>query len=611
MELVNENTRLDFMWLKERGVRQNNGAQDYESFKYYGVKYKLYDCVYMCNGGRGEPYIGKLTKIWECPDKKKKVEVHWFFHPKQIPRWLGETKTLENEILIATGKGLGLANINPLEAIDGLCKVVCISKDNRNPQPSDEQLKAADFVFYRTVNVQTSAISDNIGDKVGGLEIKYVFNREKTEKVSPFHESISDTKEMSTKKSMVDSKSKHEDKSPADVNNLIASGTSDTTEDLKKCKISAKETSEDLEGQILKKKGDQNLKTTVDSKSKHEDKSTADVNNLNASGTFGTMVDRKKRKILEKETSDYREGNKIKKTRDGGSFKVPDSKMGNNVNVRDSVAISKGKSTSGIASDIIRNNKNNTYNKEGKEGQSGENNRELSMTKLLKVSTLSTNKVNKNAYRYHEFVVSPKPKAEKHCWFTRAHWEDRLKSAYNQGTAILLHNVNPDYNSGDIEDIIWHAFKVNCDAEIHCDAKILQRSSVSSPHHAQALIVLKTKEDGQRVLTKLDEECLMLSDGKNSFMPLVGTPCPAISTGKNSSFYGNLAGKARFRNQREDEAVSTSHFSQPNTIEYDMAMEWRLLQLQSVKCWEKLHELQGLELESLKKGLKENVHEDS
>ncbi|KAJ0786495.1 hypothetical protein HanOQP8_Chr02g0071911 [Helianthus annuus] len=313
------------------------------------------------------------------------------------------------------------------EAIDGLCKVVCISKDNRNPQPSDEQLKAADFVFYRTVNVQTSAISDNIGDKVGGLEIKYVFNREKTEKTSPFHESFSDTKDMSTKKSMVYSKSKHEDKSPADVNNL------------------------------------------------------------NASGTFGTMEDRKKRKILEKETSDDREGNKIKKTKDGGSFKVPDSKMGNNINVRESVAISKGKSTSGIASDIIRNNKNNTYNKEGKEGQSGENNRELSMTKSLKVSTLSTNKVNKNAYRYQEFVVSPKPKAEKHCWFTRAHWEDRLKSAYNQGTAILLHNLNPDYNSGDIEDIIWHAFKVNCDAEIHGDAKILQRSSVSSPHHGMFL----------------------------------------------------------------------------------------------------------------------------
>ncbi|KAJ0786496.1 hypothetical protein HanOQP8_Chr02g0071921 [Helianthus annuus] len=73
--------------------------------------------------------------------------------------------------------------------------------------------------------------------------------------------------------------------------------------------------------------------------------------------------------------------------------------------------------------------------------------------------------------------------------------------------------------------------------------------------------------------------------------PLVGTPCPSISTGKNSSFSGNLVGKARFRNQREDDAVSTSHFSQPNTIEYDMAMEWRLLQLQSVKCWEKLHEV--------------------
>lgn len=38
-------------------------------------------------------------------------------------------------------------------------------------------------------------------------------------------------------------------------------------------------------------------------------------------------------------------------------------------------------------------------------------------------------------------------------------------------------------------------------------------------------------------------------------------------------------------------AVSTSHFSQLNTAEYDMAMEWRVLQEKSDMWWKKLHEV--------------------
>nr|GFB78405.1 protein anti-silencing 1 [Tanacetum cinerariifolium] len=43
--------------------------------------------------------------------------------------------------------------VEPVESIAGPCNVVCVSKDCRNPQPSDEELKAADFVFYRTFSV--------------------------------------------------------------------------------------------------------------------------------------------------------------------------------------------------------------------------------------------------------------------------------------------------------------------------------------------------------------------------------------------------------------------------------------------------------------------------
>ncbi|GKB85391.1 hypothetical protein Tco_0957663 [Tanacetum coccineum] len=160
--------------------------------------------------------------------------------------------------------------------------------------------------------------------------------------------------------------------------------------------------------------------------------------------------------------------------------------------------------------------------------------------------------------------------------------------------AILLHNVDPDYTSSEIEDIVWHTFNEKC------AAKIVQRTALSSPHYGQAIILLNKKEAAQKILVKLDKECLMLSNGR----PLVATSCPPISTKKNSRFFGHLTlDKIKLQNQRDvedaEDAVSTSHFSQPNTIVYDMAMDWVLLQSRSKKWWDKMHKVQGLDLKNL------------
>ncbi|KAA3489971.1 Protein winged eye [Gossypium australe] len=48
----------------------------------------------------------------------------------------------------------------------------------------------------------------------------------------------------------------------------------------------------------------------------------------------------------------------------------------------------------------------------------------------------------------------------------------------------------------------------------------------------------------------------------------------------------------KLKSQREmKEAVSTSHSSQPNTVEYDMAMEWFLMTERSNQFWKKLYEV--------------------
>lgn len=57
------------------------------------------------------------------------------------------------------------------EAVAGKCNVVCISEDIRNPQPSEEQLKRADFVFNRFFDVGHRKILDKIDDdKIAGID---------------------------------------------------------------------------------------------------------------------------------------------------------------------------------------------------------------------------------------------------------------------------------------------------------------------------------------------------------------------------------------------------------------------------------------------------------
>ncbi|KAF6144484.1 hypothetical protein GIB67_025894 [Kingdonia uniflora] len=169
--------KYEFEWGKKRSVGgKNKVAQFYNSFTYDGIEYSLYDSVFLYKDGEPEPYIGKLVKIWE-QEHKRKVKVLWFFRPIDIEDWLGDHETLKNELFLASGDGIGLANINPLEAIAGKCNVVCTLKDKRNPQPSAKDIENADYIFYRTFDVLNHTISDTIDGNIAGIEVKFLFNK--------------------------------------------------------------------------------------------------------------------------------------------------------------------------------------------------------------------------------------------------------------------------------------------------------------------------------------------------------------------------------------------------------------------------------------------------
>nr|GFC86353.1 protein anti-silencing 1-like [Tanacetum cinerariifolium] len=225
------------------------------------------------------------------------------------------------------------------------------------------------------------------------------------------------------------------------------------------------------------------------------------------------------------------EGKIIKKSNNDGSKKLPDNKkLGNSDSGKDLVAnstLAKGKAKSRLALDSIANNKESNkeqsseerfgskffiaqkksksrlaldFTKESKE-QTHENKRRLTMNKSFKAPAWLTDRDKKSAYQ--EFVCGRKPNDvndDKSNWFRQLPWDERLKNAYDQGKAIMLHNVDPDYTSSEIEDIVWHTFNEKC------TAKILQCTALSSPHYGQAIILLNKKEAAQKILVKLDEE---------------------------------------------------------------------------------------------------------
>ncbi|WJX09983.1 hypothetical protein P8452_00758 [Trifolium repens] len=171
---------LEFKWGKMRGKGgKKKDTQFYESFTFDGEDYSLYDTVYLQNGTQSQPHIGKIIKIWETPTRVKlrKIKVQWFFRPREISKFLNGIQIYYNELFFACGDGTGLTNINPLESIAGKCNVVCISKDARNPQPSDETVRNAEFVFYRYFDVGQRKIVEEVDDKSVGIEVQNLFNK--------------------------------------------------------------------------------------------------------------------------------------------------------------------------------------------------------------------------------------------------------------------------------------------------------------------------------------------------------------------------------------------------------------------------------------------------
>ncbi|CAN1346848.1 Protein ANTI-SILENCING 1 [Linum perenne] len=207
---VDEQGTIEIRWTSERRLGgKNRDLSFYESFIYDGEEYKLYDSVYVYTNDDDEPEIGKLVKAWETSNGEKKVRILWFFRPRDITNYLKGETLFKNELFLGAGQGKGLVNNNHLEVIAGKCNVICISRDKRNPQPSEEQISNADFVFSRAFDVGQCEILERMDDKIGGTEnylrvtfltiaVKFLFNRFGREAPRDVPNSGSKRKEVAT-----------------------------------------------------------------------------------------------------------------------------------------------------------------------------------------------------------------------------------------------------------------------------------------------------------------------------------------------------------------------------------------------------------------------------
>ncbi|CAL5361436.1 unnamed protein product [Camellia sinensis] len=647
-ENVEEN--IEFSWGHKKGIGgPNKDVQFYESFKYDGVEYFLYDCVYIWGENMPNPSIGKVIRMCETGRHKKFVKIVWFFQPIEIQYWLQDVVPLKNEIFLASGEGKGLFNLNPPEAIVGKCNVVCTSKDNRNPQASEEELLMADYIFYRTFDVGSCTISHSFVDVIAGINVKHFFNKEKGQKLITMEHDAN----LSEKSRCSSSFLKVEGVTA--VRNPVKDGKTDISAKPAAAKVSAelkipaamRNPVKDERTDISAKPAAKELKIPAASLSKQS--RFRDENIVARPKTFIGKVGAGDAQVADKaemkhsdnlsttNLSDIRPLKKRKvqcivglkddpaklsdtlprlpdirvKSVDAVDPVIKNSELSKGVNFHEKArkisdtSVAQHEQDKGIKTDsqileVTRKPVNglllleveNMVLKTGPdrpvepvEPVTGWGSGPVDPLKPVNPPVKPVNR-------------STRPR-DTSKWFKQQSfkpWEERMQRAYEKGTLVFLENLDPSYTSSEVEDLVWHAFKANV------NAKMVQCSSFSSPHYGQAIVIFKSKDAAELALTELNRKCLMLTNGR----AVVGRKGSPKKPSDQTRFVGHLIiGKFKFYKQREEmkNAVSTSHYSQPNTIEYDMALKWRVLQAKSNLWWDALNEQQAKEIEDLRSQL--------
>ncbi|MCL7043856.1 hypothetical protein MKW94_016339 [Papaver nudicaule] len=614
--------KLDFKWGKLKGKSQNN-VELYESFTFDGVEYFLYDCVYLRPPDDSEAhYIGKIVKIMKHPSGRKNLKIVWFFRPSEIPNWLRvrDITYPVHEIFLASGKGVGIGNVNPVEAIVGKCNVVCTSEDKRNPQPSKKELRMADFVFSRTFDVHEYTFSDQLDDNISGIEVEHFFNNKETQKVDKIKAPIVQTKEKAKLKPVEggevvgnavgvrkprmrckDAATVHiRHDQPVDVdrtktNPKLAQGTNMQLDfQCMKTDVTAKESFQPANRRILSS-------TSLDKATKFKDKEVAPKPVLKKFTTADTYY------LKMKKSLNTTEPRKDFARHDKGIFSpvIPSKRPAKFSDREVAAGFTQEKRRADIQPLIMK--KKDLIERREKVHAKDLGGHYSGISTTVNLSDLATSLPYdeapeasrlKKMFSSDSLTSETQQKADvdRSKWFESLTWEQRMDHACEKGTLVRLQNLDPSYTSAEIENIMWTYLKVKC------IAKVLQQSTFSSPHNGQALLIFEKEAQAEMVISELRNRCLLLPNGR----PLIAQRgVSRVLPDKSAKLIGHLILDGINKRREQTEAVSTSHHTQPDNLEYEQALDWIVMQKRSEAQWRALYKGHGKELAALKAELKQ------
>ncbi|KAL6842537.1 hypothetical protein ACP4OV_027381 [Aristida adscensionis] len=515
--MYGNNEQIQFSWGRCRAKGgQKKDILFYESFTFDNVKYSLYDCVYLFKDGDPDPYVGKIMKMWE-QNQVKKVKILWFFFPYEIQKYL-EGPLMEKEIFLACGDGVGQSDINPLEAIAGKCAVICISKDERNRQPSPREQAMADYVFYRFFNVKSCTLSDELPEKIGGLEVNVLLNP-KDEQFTSIPDPEVRGVTHNTDQRLVATVPCPQQVVKKEHERLVSAGPIPHTA------IKDKDehlVAEEPVSQSVIKEEDQNpvaAEPVSQSVIKEEDQNPVAAIPISHSAV----------RENEKTVASTRQRSKVtenisKHTQNASSGERPPKKL----------KLSREVKQQNVDQDIPDK-------------------------KPLELSTRQT-----DTSKWFKFT-----------------WDVRLQNADQQGTLVLIQNLDIQFAAADIEELIREALQLNC------IAKPINHPTYDDPNNGKAYAIFKTKDDADIAISKINSGLVVGGRPLYCSKGSLKVPKPAGTLVGHLSVYNiKITQKQR---EEQKKAVSTSHCSQPNTIEYDLALDWMLVREKQERRFRALH----------------------
>jgi len=164
-------------------------------------------------------------------------------------------------------------------------------------------------------------------------------------------------------------------------------------------------------------------------------------------------------------------------------------------------------------------------------------------------------------------------------WFN-IEWNDRLKMADDKGTLVYIQNLDIRFGPADIEELVRKALQLNC------TAKPINHPTYDDPNNGKAYAIFRTKDAADAAISKINSGLVVGGRPLYCSKGLLEVPKPSANLVGHLSSYVKIGQKQR---DEQKKAVATSHCSQPNTIEYDLALDWMLLREKQDQSFRVLH----------------------